>query len=195
VRCERCRVRCRTARRPAPPAAPATRRRTGRACGDVAADGTAWTRTALREDGDGSAHSRLAAEPGPPIEPGTEFANRYRILEYAGPRGDGRGLPRPGHQARPGRALKFLRAQVGADPRYLERLLNEVRTARQVAHPNVCRVYDVGEAEGRHFLSMEWIDGRPSRRCWRGAGASPATKRSGSRASSAPRSRRLTSAG
>jgi len=123
-------------------------------------DGTAWTRTALREDGDGSAHSRLAAEPGPPIEPGTEFANRYRILEYAG-----RGAMGEVYRAQDTKlgqvvALKFLRAQVGAEPRYLERLLNEVRTARQVAHPNVCRVYDVGEAEGRHFLSMEWIDGQ-----------------------------------
>ena len=37
--------------------------------------------------------------------------------------------------------------------------MNEVRTARQVAHPNVCRVYDVGEANGEHFLSMEFVQG------------------------------------
>ena len=35
----------------------------------------------------------------------------------------------------------------------------EVRMARQVSHPNVCRVYDVGESEGRLFLSMEYVDG------------------------------------
>src|SRR6185295_1372536 len=33
------------------------------------------------------------------------------------------------------------------------------RVARQVAHPNVCRVYDVGEFEGHHFITMEYVDG------------------------------------
>ena len=41
----------------------------------------------------------------------------------------------------------------------LERFHNEVRVARQVSHPNVCRVYDIGEADGMPFLSMEYIDG------------------------------------
>src|SRR5204862_5802454 len=41
----------------------------------------------------------------------------------------------------------------------LERFHNEVRIARQVSHPNVCRVYDIGEAEGLPFISMEYIDG------------------------------------
>jgi serine/threonine protein kinase len=35
----------------------------------------------------------------------------------------------------------------------------EVRNARQVSHPNVCRVYDIGEVNGQHFLTMEYIDG------------------------------------
>ena len=39
------------------------------------------------------------------------------------------------------------------------RFLNEVRVARQVSHPNVCRVHDIGEVDGQHFLSMEYVDG------------------------------------
>src|SRR5262249_14894134 len=39
------------------------------------------------------------------------------------------------------------------------RFRNEVRIARQVSHPNVCRVYDLGEMEGLYFLSMEYVDG------------------------------------
>jgi serine/threonine-protein kinase len=39
------------------------------------------------------------------------------------------------------------------------RFRNEVRIARQVSHPNVCRVYDIGMIEGQHFLSMEYLDG------------------------------------
>lgn len=36
---------------------------------------------------------------------------------------------------------------------------NEVRTARQVSHPNVCRVYDIGELDGQLFITMEYVDG------------------------------------
>ena len=56
-------------------------------------------------------------------------------------------------------ALKFLPAVFEQDPSRLERLLGEVRLARQISHPNVCRVYDVGEADGMHFVSMEYVDG------------------------------------
>jgi serine/threonine-protein kinase len=56
-------------------------------------------------------------------------------------------------------ALKFLPRSVEHEKAWLKRLLDEVRIARQISHPNVCRVYDVGEVAGRHFLSMEFIDG------------------------------------
>ncbi len=56
-------------------------------------------------------------------------------------------------------ALKFLPQGIDASPGRLQRFLAEVRTARQVSHPNVCRIYDAGETDGQHFLSMEYIDG------------------------------------
>ena len=56
-------------------------------------------------------------------------------------------------------ALKFLPKSVADDPQRLERCHNEVRLSRQVSHPNVCRVYDIGEVDGRHYLSMEYIEG------------------------------------
>ena len=56
-------------------------------------------------------------------------------------------------------ALKFLPAVVERDPERLQRFLNEVKLARQISHPNVCRVYDVGEIDGQHYLSMEYVDG------------------------------------
>jgi serine/threonine-protein kinase len=56
-------------------------------------------------------------------------------------------------------ALKFLPESVERDPARLEQLQDEVRLARQVSHPHVCRVYDIGEADGVHFLTMEYIDG------------------------------------
>ena len=56
-------------------------------------------------------------------------------------------------------ALKFLPASMAGDESTLVRFRGEVRNARQVSHPNVCRVYDLGEIEGRPFLSMEYVDG------------------------------------
>jgi serine/threonine-protein kinase len=56
-------------------------------------------------------------------------------------------------------ALKFLPTDLQSNPDRLERLYNEVRMARQISHPNVCRVHDVGEVDGQSFLSMEYVDG------------------------------------
>src|SRR5882757_1146205 len=56
-------------------------------------------------------------------------------------------------------ALKFLPGGVTADDRRLAQFHNELRIARQVSHKNVCRLYDLGEADGRQFLTMEYVDG------------------------------------
>ena len=56
-------------------------------------------------------------------------------------------------------ALKFLPEDLHHDPIRLAQFHNEVRTARQVSHANVCRVYDIGEIDGLLYLSMEYVDG------------------------------------
>ena len=56
-------------------------------------------------------------------------------------------------------ALKFLPESLIHNEDALRRFHNEIRLARQVSHPNVCRVHDVGETEGQVFLSMEYVDG------------------------------------
>lgn len=56
-------------------------------------------------------------------------------------------------------ALKFLPDEAARDEGLLERFKNEVRIARRVSHPNVCRVYDVGEVDGHTFFTMEYVDG------------------------------------
>ena len=55
-------------------------------------------------------------------------------------------------------ALKFLPESM-IDRSMLERFRNEVRIARRISHPNVCRVYDIGETDNQVFLSMEYVDG------------------------------------
>ncbi len=56
-------------------------------------------------------------------------------------------------------AIKFLPASLAQDASTLARFHSEVRIARQVSHPNVCRVFDIGDADGTPFLSMEYVDG------------------------------------
>jgi serine/threonine-protein kinase len=74
-------------------------------------------------------------------------------------------------------ALKFL-APARLSEAALVRFRNEVRIARQVSHPNVCRVYDLGMVEGMHFLSMEFIDGEDLASLLRRIGRLPQDKAS-----------------
>ncbi len=91
--------------------------------------------------------------------PGVVLASRYRIVALAGQGGMGEVYRADDVKIGQAVALKFLPADLEGDPERLQRLLGEVRIARQVSHPNVCRVYDVDEFEGRHFITMEYVDG------------------------------------
>ncbi len=90
---------------------------------------------------------------------GTVLASRYRILGLLGRGGMGEVYKADDIKLSQTVALKFLPDRLERDAAALERFHAEVRTARQVSHPNVCRVFDIGEIDGRHFLSMEFIDG------------------------------------
>jgi serine/threonine-protein kinase len=91
--------------------------------------------------------------------PGTMLSDRYRIVGLLGRGGMGEVYRADDLKLRQPVALKFLPTALASDPRRLDRFLHEVRVARQVSHPNVCRVYDIAEAEGQHFISMEYVDG------------------------------------
>jgi len=91
--------------------------------------------------------------------PGTLVAGRYRIVSLLGRGGMGEVYRATDLTLAQPVALKFLPDSGPDDVRAIERFHNEVRVARQVSHPNVCRVYDVGEAEGMPYISMEYVDG------------------------------------
>jgi serine/threonine-protein kinase len=91
--------------------------------------------------------------------PGTMLAGRYRIVGLLGKGGMGEVYRADDIKLAQSVALKFLPPQFSKDTIRLEYFHNEVRLARQVSHPNVCRVHDIGEVEGQHFLSMEYVDG------------------------------------
>jgi len=73
-------------------------------------------------------------------------------------------------------ALKFLPAHLEVQSDRLQRFFAEVRLSRQVTHPNVCRIYDVGEVDGQHFISMEFVDGEDLASLERRIGRLPETK-------------------
>jgi serine/threonine-protein kinase len=91
--------------------------------------------------------------------PGTLLADRYRIVSLLGKGGMGEVYRADDLTLDQPVALKFLPEGALSNPNALARFRNEVRVARQVSHPNVCRVYDVGEIDGHVFLSMEYVDG------------------------------------
>lgn len=121
-----------------------------------------------------SSSTRLSAEGR--FLPGTRVADRYRVVALLGKGGMGEVYRADDLTLEQPVALKFLPQALTGDPDALERFRNEVRTARRVSHANVCRVYDVGEAEGQPFLSMEYVDGEDLASLLRRIGRLPGDK-------------------
>jgi hypothetical protein len=108
--------------------------------------------------------------------PGTVLAERYRIVTLLGRGGMGEVYRAEDLKLGNVVALKFLPASLQNDPAALVGFHAEVRNARQVSHPNVCRVYDIGQVDGLHFLTMEYIDGEDLASLLRRIGRLPADK-------------------
>ena len=104
------------------------------------------------------------------------LSERYRIVSLLGRGGMGEVYRAEDLKLGVTVALKFLPAKLRRDPSMLDRFIGEVRLARQISHPNVCRVFDIGEVEGQHFFSMEYIDGEDLGSLLRRIGRLPSEK-------------------
>ena len=115
----------------------------------------------------------------PPSEafaPGDKVGGRYRIVSFLGRGGMGAVYRADDLKLGQAVALKFLSGEAADDPVRLDRLFTEARLAREVTHPNVCRVHDVGEVGGRHFISMEYVQGEDLESLLRRIGRLPQDK-------------------
>src|SRR5712692_5744687 len=85
----------------------------------------------------------------------------YRVTAKLGAGGMGEVFLAEDTRLRRKAAIKFLPAQMAADPERRQRFLNEARAASALNHPHVCVVYDVGETEeGLPFIAMEFVEGQ-----------------------------------
>lgn len=106
-----------------------------------------------------TAEASLSAEPQQPVPVGSTFAGRYRIMRYLA---YGKtSCVCEGQDLLAGQtvALKFIRTSVLKERALVERFRQEPLLARKLAHPNIVRVFDISEADGLFFISMEYIDG------------------------------------
>ena len=108
--------------------------------------------------------------------PGRLLAGRYRIISLLGKGGMGEVYRADDLTLGQSVALKFLPDDAARDENLLERFRNEVRMARRVSHPNVCRVYDVGDVDGHTFFTMEYVDGEDLASLLRRIGRLPSDK-------------------
>ncbi len=90
---------------------------------------------------------------------GATLANRYRILDLLGRGGMGEIYKARDIVLDQTVALKFLPEELSRDAERHARFVNEIRMARQMTHPNVCRVYDLDFAGDLAFISMEYVTG------------------------------------
>jgi formylglycine-generating enzyme required for sulfatase activity/cephalosporin-C deacetylase-like acetyl esterase/predicted Ser/Thr protein kinase len=90
---------------------------------------------------------------------GSVFAGRYQVIEELGRGGMGRVYRVLDKKVGEEVALKLIKPEIAADEKTILRFRNELRTARNIGHPNVTRMYDLGEDEGAHYITMEYVRG------------------------------------
>jgi len=107
---------------------------------------------------------------------GTLFAGRYEIIEELGKGAMGAVYRVEDKKIGQEIALKLINPEVASDKKTIERFRNELKTTRMISHRNVCRMFDLSDAEGTHFITMEYIPGEDLKSFIRRVGQLPSGK-------------------
>jgi tetratricopeptide (TPR) repeat protein/predicted Ser/Thr protein kinase len=107
------------------------------------------------------------------LQPGVLFGGRYEIMGVLGQGGMGAVYKARDRELDRLIALKVIRPELATDPAILLRFKQELILSRNVTHKNVVRIFDLGEAEGIRFISMEYVDGEDLRTILRRQGKFP----------------------
>ncbi|NIM90715.1 MAG: protein kinase [Candidatus Aminicenantes bacterium] len=107
---------------------------------------------------------------------GTTFAERYEIIEELGKGGMGKVYRVFDKKIEGEVALKLVKPEIAAEKRTIERFRNELKTAREIAHRNVCRMYDLNEEKGTYYITMEYVPGEDLKSSIRRFGQIPVGK-------------------
>ena len=90
---------------------------------------------------------------------GSTLGERYEIIEELGKGGMGRVYRVEDTKLKQEVALKLIKPEISSDKKTIERFQNELKLARTIRHKNVCGMFDLGEAEGARFITMEYVSG------------------------------------
>ncbi len=93
------------------------------------------------------------------LAPGSVLAGRYQVIEELGHGGMGRVYKVYDQEVKAKLALKLIKPEIAADKGTIERFRNELKTARDISHRNICRMYDLGREAGNYFITMEYVSG------------------------------------
>jgi serine/threonine-protein kinase len=124
---------------------------TQRFCGDCG--------TQLEISEDVSIPTKTIEAPKEELTTGSMFAGRYQIIEEIGKGGMGKVYKVLDKEVNAKIALKLIKPEIATDKKVIERFRNELRMARDIAHKNVCRMYDLNKEDSSYFITMEYVDG------------------------------------
>jgi len=124
--------------------------------------GKCGTKLGLKETPQYSKTMTMMA-PAPELQRGKLFAGRYEVIEELGRGGMGSVYRVEDKKVNEEIALKLINPEIAQDRKIIDRFSHELKVARQISHRNVCRMYDFGEAEGSHFITMEYVQGEDLR--------------------------------
>jgi len=102
----------------------------------------------------------VGSTPASSLGPGSVIGARYEIIQLLGEGGMGAVYKAHDRELERDVALKLIRAELARNPEILARFKQELILARQVTHRNVIRIFDLGQADGFKFITMEYLEGR-----------------------------------